>query len=180
MDESEQWLTPAQVRDYLGLAKSKQVSEARKRGRFTCKWSDEIRGYVYLKASVDAYLLSRGQRRENAVVSAPVPPSVCPRFNRKDTGRIIYVVEALGIGMFKVGSTVHLQDRVKSLAVSCPVPLFLVHWEQGMRGDESEAHAALNASWSHGEWFKTDRASAVAAVAAACARVPRKTDTPTP
>ena len=169
------WLTPAQVRDYLGLHGTKTVSSARKRGRLTYKWCDDIGGYVYSRASVCAYMRSsryrsyKGRRSCASTVPAAALKRV-PTFKRADAECIVYAVEAVGLGRFKVGSTTNIQRRVQALAVTCPVPLDLVHWEVGRRGDEAETHDLLAAQRVHGEWFEAERVSVVAAIESACAR----------
>lgn len=97
---------------------------------------------------------------------------------------IIYVVEAIGIGVVKVGMT---RDdayvRMGSLQVGSPVKLRLAHEfvldeTIDLRRFEKYAHGLLHEHWIHGEWFKCSVETAIAAIERAWQNRPERPKDP--
>jgi hypothetical protein len=183
MDESSSstdWLTPTQTREALGLAKTKSVAKARKRGRLAFKW-DASRGcYVYSRESVERYDKGRTLRPFtgnplNGLSVEPdsvTPPAACVSspVGRKDRPCHLYIVEAVGVDRFKVGSSIDVGRRIRQLAVASPFPLELRHTVPGRKGDEFDAHAELADMTAHCEWFHGPLERIVEAVEKAVSR----------
>lgn len=106
----------------------------------------------------------------------PLPPIVLPASIRHrgfcgDAARIVqgvdeeaalYVLE--GAGIFKIGITRDLEQRLKGLRAQCPVPISLITWF-AVRVDvaswaEYVAHVALSPFHHHDEWFRCPRRTA--------------------
>jgi hypothetical protein len=167
--DGREWLTPAQARDAIGLSKkSKQVSEARKRGRMVFRW-DDVRGcYLYELESVRRYAKGR------ALLPTRKPRAEITQLaGRRDNDCRVYILEAVGTDRFKVGSSIDPDSRTRNISVACPFPVALRYVIEGRRGDEREAHAELADQHAHGEWFHGPMAAIVDAVNKAVARTAR-------
>lgn len=79
--------------------------------------------------------------------------------------RYIYIIECEG--MFKVGLTASVDDRLRALQKSCPFPMKVRHYRRverlAARRVEAAIHEMLKAHHLHGEWFSADYAIVLAA-----------------
>lgn len=83
---------------------------------------------------------------------------------RTDGRCYLYILEAIGVDRFKIGSSIDPEGRKKTAATYCPFPVVLRYAAPGRRGDEGEAHAELVERRAHGEWFHGPLEDIVAAV----------------
>jgi hypothetical protein len=65
----------------------------------------------------------------------------------------IYIIEAPGMGRYKVGFTGDIRRRFASLQVGSPIPLAVIATFPGNVADEREIHRKYAAFSAHGEWF---------------------------
>jgi hypothetical protein len=72
----------------------------------------------------------------------------------------IYVAEALGTGMIKIGKADDIPSRLKELQTGCPVGLRLLYSWQGGYREERAIHFRFQDARFHGEWFFLDRIAA--------------------
>lgn len=87
-------------------------------------------------------------------------PETKPRVSRR-LGKIeyenccrIYFIEAVGMGLIKIGYTIDPAKRFLSMLTVSPAPLSLLGSISGGPQKELEIHAALDEHRLHGEWFK--------------------------
>jgi hypothetical protein len=66
----------------------------------------------------------------------------------------VYVIEAPGTGMAKIGITGDLEGRFRNLTDGSPVPLTILYSFDGRARDEAALHWRFLADRSHGEWFR--------------------------
>lgn len=72
---------------------------------------------------------------------------------------IVYLVQSLDTGLFKIGFTEHLQPRMTNLRNQNAGPIRLMgQMKNATRADEKAAQDlfgnAAGCSWDHSEWFK--------------------------
>ena len=72
----------------------------------------------------------------------------------KRSGSWLYLIEAVGTGLVKVGMTTDIERRFTQLIGENAVELKLVGVMEGNSADERAAHDLLKAHRVHGEWFK--------------------------
>lgn len=67
----------------------------------------------------------------------------------------IYIVQAGDTYRFKVGRSVNLPQRMRTLQLGSPTPIHLVGWFEGdnPQRDEAAWHRLLGINRRHGEWF---------------------------
>lgn len=72
----------------------------------------------------------------------------------KDTG--VYIVEAVGTGLYKIGYTaVSIDSRLSGLQTGSPIPLRVACFIRGGdRDTEALLHGRFASDRVHGEWFK--------------------------
>ena len=68
---------------------------------------------------------------------------------------VVYFVRAETLGLIKIGATLDLSDRLKTLQVGSPDKLTCVGaiYAPDAFDQEKRLHARLRDHWSHGEWF---------------------------
>lgn len=106
----------------------------------------------------------RGRVRLKAVPSSPVDLDYFDRkLAPKEGSDTMYVIEALGTGLFKVGlCTGPPESRLETLQTASPFELRLVASFPGDRKAESVIHRRLSHSRVRGEWFeRTDELSRI-------------------
>lgn len=67
---------------------------------------------------------------------------------------VVYFVKCDLNGLVKIGFTISVHDRFKSLAAQSPVPLRVLSVIRGEVEDEIWLHRKFRAAHSHGEWFR--------------------------
>lgn len=87
-------------------------------------------------------------------------PSVVPA-QRKPTApepvqSVVYFVEAVGLGMVKIGWTLRIKTRLRTLQCASPSTLRLVGVAPGGHKDERVLHKMLRRHRVRGEWFTFD------------------------
>lgn len=87
------------------------------------------------------------QPETNFILPELVKEDVPPR-------HVVYFIEAVGIGIVKIGKTACIENRMGSLKTMSPVPLRLVAYAPGYSRLERQLHDLFRAHRSHGEWFK--------------------------
>lgn len=75
----------------------------------------------------------------------------------RSSGPVLYLIEGVGTGLYKIGTTRNLPTRYSQLAYGSPVPLRPVN-AVSMRGNdphwvERRVHEFYDEFRSHGEWF---------------------------
>lgn len=72
---------------------------------------------------------------------------------------VVYFVQAVTMGLIKIGMTVDMSDRLKTLQVGCPDELKLlgVIYDRRARRIEQALHARFNEHHVRGEWFRPDQ-----------------------
>jgi hypothetical protein len=68
----------------------------------------------------------------------------------------VYVVEAIGTGMVKVGFTTDLPTRLRVFKSCCPFGARVLKTYEGNTDKEDELHERWKAHWVHGEWFRLE------------------------
>jgi hypothetical protein len=71
----------------------------------------------------------------------------------RDSISSVYFVEAVGLGLIKIGYAINLPQRFTSLMTSSPVPLTLLGVMDGGAALETRLHIELAEHRTHGEWF---------------------------
>lgn len=77
--------------------------------------------------------------------------------NQESTSRTrsrVYFIEAVGLGLVKIGYTADLTERLRKLAPGCPAPLRLLGTVPGGLEIERHYHERLAACRTRGEWFR--------------------------
>ena len=69
-------------------------------------------------------------------------------------GERVYFIEAVGLGVVKIGFARDIGERLRKIAVGCPAPLRLLGTIRGGPSTERHLHVALSAVHVHGEWFR--------------------------
>jgi len=78
----------------------------------------------------------------------------------------IYFIEAVGMGLIKIGYTIDPAKRFMTMLTMSPAPLSLLGSISGGPQKETEIHAQLEPHRLHGEWFKaTPEVMAIVATA---------------
>jgi hypothetical protein len=79
----------------------------------------------------------------------------------------LYIIGNLELGTYKIGVSVNVKKRLKTLQTGSPVPLTLVASKpvDDMYSTEEKTHIKLAAYRLHGEWFKLTYEQALAAIA---------------
>lgn len=67
--------------------------------------------------------------------------------------RTVYFVEAIGVGLIKIGITHDIERRMRVLRANSPVPLALLAAIPGTLFDERRLHDQFARERAHGEWF---------------------------
>lgn len=73
---------------------------------------------------------------------------------RQHAGKMVYVIEAVGLGVVKIGFTRDIGERMRKLAPGCPTPLRLLAMMTGGPSTEKHLHRSLATLHAHGEWFR--------------------------
>jgi hypothetical protein len=79
---------------------------------------------------------------------------------------VVYFIEAVGMGLVKIGYTLRPVERFMGMLGVCPCPLSLLGSMQGGPRKERQLHNQLAEYRTHGEWFK--KVPEVEAVIATC------------
>lgn len=66
----------------------------------------------------------------------------------------VYLIEAVGVGMLKIGASVRPKQRLGSLQGACPTQLALVGFFRGEKAEERRLHKLFGALRTHHEWFQ--------------------------
>lgn len=66
---------------------------------------------------------------------------------------VVYVVEAVGLGMVKIGTTRDIEERLSDLRYAAPTGLKLLMTMPGGLREERALHRRFAEHRSHGEWF---------------------------
>jgi hypothetical protein len=66
---------------------------------------------------------------------------------------VVYVIEAVGLGMVKIGTSRNLENRLADLRYLCPMDIALVKAVPGGKELEAHLHKRFHEHRSHGEWF---------------------------
>ena len=69
---------------------------------------------------------------------------------------IIYFIEAIGLGLVKIGKTTDLQRRFRGISSNCPVPIQVLKWVPGYSDEEKTLHKRFKEYRRHGEWFELE------------------------
>lgn len=72
----------------------------------------------------------------------------------------VYLIEAVGLELIKVGYSSNPRKRLRSLKLEHDVPMRIVHTLPGSRYTERQAHALLHEHRRIGEWFEAEPARA--------------------
>lgn len=75
------------------------------------------------------------------------------RRGRREALSQVYFVEAVGLGLVKIGTATNVYKRIPALAVASPVSLRLRALAPGGRAAEKDMHILFAKYSSHGEWF---------------------------
>ena len=70
------------------------------------------------------------------------------------SGKVVYFIEAIGLGLVKIGKAAKLENRWIQLRNGTPHPLRLLKALPGYSGEERWVHALFNAYRVKGEWFE--------------------------
>lgn len=73
---------------------------------------------------------------------------------REERATVVYVVEARGSGLVKIGFATNISHRLQQLRTSSAASLDLLCQIPGGRALEKELHQRFAAHRSHGEWFR--------------------------
>lgn len=66
----------------------------------------------------------------------------------------VYFVQAIGVGLIKIGYSENLRKRVFDLRNGSPTPIALLAHMPGGRSEEYQLHSHLYAHRHRGEWFR--------------------------
>lgn len=66
----------------------------------------------------------------------------------------IYFIEAVGLGLIKIGYANDVSERMRKLRPGCPAPLKLLGRLPGGIREERDLHRQLAKQRAHGEWFR--------------------------
>lgn len=70
---------------------------------------------------------------------------------------MIYAIEAVGLGLVKIGRAINPSSRLKELQTGCPVPIKLIATVPWHDSSEGLIHRRF-AEWRHcGEWFRASK-----------------------
>lgn len=80
------------------------------------------------------------------------------RYRGRPIVPVVYFVQAVTMGLIKIGMTVDMSDRLKTLQVGCPDELKLlgVIYDRRALRIEQALHARFNEHHVRGEWFRPD------------------------
>jgi hypothetical protein len=65
----------------------------------------------------------------------------------------VYFIEAIGVGVIKIGYSGNVAERLSNLDIASPVPLVLMCAAPGSVRDERALHAFFHEHRIRGEWF---------------------------
>lgn len=82
--------------------------------------------------------------------------------DKKEQQSIVYFIRQGIFGPVKIGITVDLQHRLKSLQTGSPTPLFVLGTIPGGLNEEKILHSRFKAYRVSGEWFVPDDAMLLA------------------
>jgi hypothetical protein len=80
-----------------------------------------------------------------------------PKKARNKSGRQIYFIEAVGVGLVKIGYANNIERRMLGFQTASAVPLKLLGVAPGGHERERELHELLSDYRHHGEWFRRCR-----------------------
>lgn len=76
----------------------------------------------------------------------------------KEKIEVVYIIEAIGLGLFKIGFTRDIKSRLEVLQYGCPAQLVLrALISSGSNSLEHSLHSHFGEFSHHGEWFNLPR-----------------------
>lgn len=115
-------------------------------------------GYEFSDGAVTSLHHLRDWLRANPNFRAKhYPPPPAPRVLPEESRRVVYFIEAQGLGLIKIGvATDSAAYRLGAMQTGCPVPLILKIEFRGGRDVERSYHKRFKSLRYRGEWFKKE------------------------